>query len=199
MNFSQKTANRISLILNPDILIPVIMIIGFLYTDIQLDNKVYAILGIVFFNYLLLLYWRNLLKKIGVVIDDKLSNKKVQRIRVAALMPEFLIYVAETLLIAQLGAKQPLFAIMIALIIIAAVSGCISIFWKISAHAEGFVFLVMVLGLLFSPAYWLLVGGLPLVWWARLKLERHTPTQLAMGTIVPPVVTFLVFSYFKLL
>jgi uncharacterized membrane protein len=192
-------ANFISLILNPDILIPVIMIVGFLYTDIMLVNKAYAIMVFIFFTYLLLLYWRNLLKKFGVVIDDRLSNQRVQRIRVVALMPEFLIYLAETLLIAQLGAKQPLFAIMVALIVIAFISGLISVFWKISAHAEGLVFLVVVLSLLFSPVYWMLIGMLPLIWWARLKLERHTPTQLAMGTLLPPVVTFIIFDYFNLL
>lgn len=195
----QRLANFISYVLHPDLLIPLILMIGFFYSDIQLINKYYAIFGIVFFNYILLLYWHSLLGQIGVKIDDKLSNRQVTRMRVVALMPEFLIYLAETLLVAQLGAKQPLFAIMVSLILIAAVSGAISIFWKISAHAEGFVFLVAVLAFLFSPAYWLLLGMVPLVWWARLKLERHTATQLAMGTLVPPIISFIVFRYFDLL
>ncbi|TSC92647.1 MAG: hypothetical protein CEN89_577 [Candidatus Berkelbacteria bacterium Licking1014_7] len=195
----QKLADKISYILNPDILIPVVMVIGFWYSNITLVNKIYAIVGIFFFNYIILLYWRGLLLKIGIVIDDKLSNRRVQRIRVVALMPEFLIYLAETLLIAELGAKQPLFAIMISLIILAVVSGIISIFWKISAHAEGYTFMVAILGFLFSPVYWFLMAGIPLVWWARLKLERHTPTQLAMGTLFPPIIAFLVFQYFGLL
>ncbi|MEK7061926.1 MAG: hypothetical protein AAB942_00075 [Patescibacteria group bacterium] len=200
MPYSKKTwAKIISFALNPDILISLILIIGISYTPATVANRFYASFAIIIFNYFLLLYWRRLLEETGIRIDDTLKNKTVQKMRVIVLMPEFLIYIAETALVAQFGSTQPIFAIMLSLITIAVLSGLISIFWKISAHAEGFIFLVAVLSFYISPIYWSLIGVLPIIWWARLALDRHTPTQLAMGTLVPPVVTYIIFQYFNLI
>ncbi|NCN24465.1 hypothetical protein CO101_03665 [Candidatus Berkelbacteria bacterium CG_4_9_14_3_um_filter_39_23] len=200
MPYSKKTwAKIISFILNPDILISLILIIGVSYSPASMSNKFYASFAIIIFNYFILFYWRKLLEETGIRIDDTLKNKTVQKMRVIVLMPEFLIYIAETALVAQFGSIQPIMAIMLSLITIAVLSGLISIFWKISAHAEGFIFLVAVLSFYISPIYWSLIGILPVIWWARLSLDRHTPTQLAMGTLVPPIVTYIIFQYFGLI
>ncbi len=64
---------------------------------------------------------------------------------------------------------------------------------KISLHAAGIAGAGVCLAWIFGPWGTLASLALPAVWWARLTLERHTPTELLLGTLVGGGLTALAF------
>lgn len=71
--------------------------------------------------------------------------------------------------------------------------------WKISLHAAGITTIATVLLIAFPLLGALAALCVPLVWWARLTLNRHTPAQLVAGSAVGIAVTVLVFWGFGLI
>lgn len=71
----------------------------------------------------------------------------------------------------------------------------ISNFWKISLHMAGVGGFATALLFVFGmPAIWAFLS-LPLVAWARLHRQKHTPSQLVAGAIAGAMVTILVFGW----
>ena len=63
-------------------------------------------------------------------------------------------------------------------------SGIISLFWKISFHAIGYSALCVSFFRLFGPISLLLVLLVPILFWARLRLKKHTIWQLIAGSLL---------------
>lgn len=63
-------------------------------------------------------------------------------------------------------------------------AGIISIFWKISFHAIGYSALCVSFFRLFGPISLPLVLLIPILFWARLRLKKHTIWQLIAGTLL---------------
>ena len=96
-------------------------------------------------------------------------------------------------LLTLLGAPAPLRAVLLSYTLATAAFALLTPLLKLSLHAAGvtgaFVCLVFVFGAwgaLFAPV-------LPLVWWARTVLNRHTPLELALGTLVGGGLTWAAF------
>ena len=68
----------------------------------------------------------------------------------------------------------------------------ISNFWKISLHMVGVSGFSTVLVYIFGPAAWWTFLSLPLVAWARLYRQKHTPAQLLAGAVGGALITALV-------
>ncbi len=66
-------------------------------------------------------------------------------------------------------------------------------FSKISLHAAGIAGVGVCLTWIFGPWAATTFLVLPAVWWARLTLIRHTPTELLLGTLVGGGLTTLAF------
>ncbi|MBE0447040.1 MAG: hypothetical protein IBX64_02880 [Actinobacteria bacterium] len=75
----------------------------------------------------------------------------------------------------------------------------ITIFWKISLHAAGITSIVLALVFLYGKIAAPIVILVPLVIWARFTLRKHTPTQLAAGTLLAATIVLMVFAHFSLL
>lgn len=69
--------------------------------------------------------------------------------------------------------------------------------WKISIHAVGVSGGLMILLLAAGPGLWPLLVALPLVAWARLRLNSHTPAQVAVGALLGGCSTGLLLSLFE--
>lgn len=63
--------------------------------------------------------------------------------------------------------------------------------WKVSAHCTAAAGLAMLAMSLLGSDALVLVLGLPLVAWARLHLQRHTPAQVVAGTALGAALWFL--------
>jgi membrane-associated phospholipid phosphatase len=81
---------------------------------------------------------------------------------------------APALLIVVAGAGVVQVALMLA----------ITLFWKISAHTASVSGVAMLAMLLLGAAALPLLALVPLLAWARLRLQRHTPLQTVAGVVV---------------
>jgi membrane-associated phospholipid phosphatase len=94
-----------------------------------------------------------------------------------------------------LGASQVMLVFAVFTLIQLSLIAIITLTWQISVHAMSISGAAAALGVLFNPV--LLAVILPLVLlvgMARIKLNRHTPAQVAVGTVVgalTPMVLFL--------
>jgi len=97
-------------------------------------------------------------------------------------------------LVYGLGGPAELCAALLSYAIATVLFALITPFVNISLHAAGVagtaVCLLFVFGLWGSPAF----GLLPAVFWARLRLERHTATELVLGALVGGGGTWLAFG-----
>jgi hypothetical protein len=97
-------------------------------------------------------------------------------------------------LVALLGAPVPLRAVLLSYTLATAAFAALAPFVNLSLHAAGvagtLVCLLFVFGLpgaLFAPV-------LPLVWWARVRLGRHTYPELLLGALVGGGLTWVAFT-----
>jgi len=72
--------------------------------------------------------------------------------------------------------------------IIVLISGLVTLKWKISYHAIGYASFCFTFIELFGTPWLLSLLGLPLVFWARMYLKKHTFAQLSAGTILSGVI-----------
>lgn len=70
----------------------------------------------------------------------------------------------------------------------------ISKFWKVSFHAYANSGSVILINYLYNWKFPFLLAVIPTVIWSRLVLKRHTPMQLAVGTILPAGILYLLFN-----
>jgi hypothetical protein len=125
-------------------------------------------------------------------VRDPRSISQAERVRplrvVAAL------HFGAFLVITLLGAPAELRAALLSYALATLVFALLTPFVNISLHAAGAsgvaVCLIYVFGAWGLPAILLV----PLVWWARTLLERHTPQELALGVLVGGGATWAAFQ-----
>lgn len=131
------------------------------------------------------------LTRAGRVRDPRkiLQEERVSPLRVVAGL-----HAGAFLIVALLGAPVPLRAVLFSYALATAAFAVLAPFVNLSLHAAGvagsLVCLLLVFGLpgaLFAPV-------LPLVWWARVKLGRHTHLELVLGTLVGGGLTWVAFT-----
>ena len=75
---------------------------------------------------------------------------------------------------------------------------CINLLWKISVHTAFVAASVTVLILVYGSIGAVTAILLPLVIWSRIKLEHHSPAQVATGALLAAVIVIMVFYLFGL-
>ena len=131
------------------------------------------------------------LSRSGKVRDPRKipQEERVQPLRVVAGL-----HIGAFLIVALFGAPVSLRAVLLSYALATTAFALLAPFVNLSLHAAGvsgtLVCLLFVFGLpgaLFAPV-------LPLVWWARVRLARHTHLELALGTLVGGGLTWLAFN-----
>ena len=117
------------------------------------------------------------------------QEERVKPLRVVASL-----HAGAFVLAAFLGAPVPLRAVLLSYTLATAAFAALAPFVNLSLHTAGvagtLVCLLFVFGLpgaLFAPV-------LPLVWWARVKLGRHTYPELVLGALVGGGLTWVAFT-----
>ena len=98
------------------------------------------------------------------------------------------------LLVALLGAPVPLRAVLLSYTLATAAFAALAPFVNLSLHTAGVAGTLVCLLLVFGLPGALFTLVLPLVWWARVKLGRHTHPELALGAVVGGVLTWVAFT-----
>ena len=75
----------------------------------------------------------------------------------------------------------------------------INLLWKISVHTAFVAASVTVLIILYGPLGAATAVLLPLIGWARIELEHHSPAQVATGALLAAPIVVVVFYFFGLL
>lgn len=72
--------------------------------------------------------------------------------------------------------------------IVIIIAGLITLKWKISFHAIGYTCFCLTYIELFGPIWLLTFLLMPIMYWARLKLLRHTLPQLLAGSLLSLII-----------
>lgn len=76
-------------------------------------------------------------------------------------------------------------------LLLVGVLSLVTLFWKISFHGATISAAAMSTVLVAGMGTWPLLLLIPLVGWSRVRLERHTPPQVVIGSLVGAVVAVL--------
>lgn len=93
-----------------------------------------------------------------------------------------------------LDAPAPLRAVLLSYALATAAFAVLTPFVNLSLHAAGVAGALVCLILVFGAWGALFAPVLPLVWWARTTLGRHTPFELALGTLAGGGLTWVSFA-----
>lgn len=116
-----------------------------------------------------------------------------QRIKVVSII---IFFTLPVLFLSYVWGYQKLINFNIALLVLLAAAFTITNFWKISLHAVSNTAIILTINYLYNWRLTYLFLIIPIVWWARLELKRHTIGQLAAGTILPILTFLLAFKFF---
>ncbi len=137
------------------------------------------------------LFYLFYLARSGKVRDPRSISRaeRVRPLRVVAAL-----HVGAFLIVTLLGAPAELRAALLSYALATLLFAFVTPFINLSLHAAGVsgaaVCLIFVFGVRASPAILLI----PLVWWARTRLGRHTPAELALGVLVGGGATLVAFQ-----
>lgn len=197
-NKPQVIAELVSLvILNPAFLGIIILVIGVLRSKMSQIETLAWLLGVLTLNGLIPILFYLFFTKKGHVFDDTLDNPKVQKERIGFFMIFICLVSGQLLILASTKQYQPLLAILSGgLIALIMVMG-ITYFWKISLHSGmTTIFVLMLIYLYGIEKIWPSFFLIPLVFWSRIVLFRHTLAQLLGGIITACLVVLLTYLMF---
>jgi len=172
----------------PVMAVPLFLLVGIASAGVP--GLFWALLCVFLTSGLSLLYLLFLTRS-GKVSDPRRipQSERVGPLRVVAAL-----HVGAFIVVTLLDAPAALRAVLLAYAIATALFALLSTGINLSLHAAGVsgaaVCLLFVFGLWGAPALVLV----PLVWWARARLGRHTPIELALGTLVGGGGTWLAFQ-----
>lgn len=137
----------------------------------------------------------NLRIKKGIVGDVHIS-KREDRIRPFIFSLSCAVLGLATVYI--IGAPQAIKALSWSVVVTGAAITIVTVFWKVSLHAAGISSIATILLILYGYLALPVLALVPAVLWARLVLKKHTPTQLAAGSLIAISVALGVFWSFGL-
>jgi hypothetical protein len=131
------------------------------------------------------------LTRVGRVRDPRKipQEERVKPLRVVAGL-----HAGAFLIATLLGAPVPLRAVLLSYALATAAFALLAPFVNLSLHAAGVAGTLVCLLLVFGLPGALFAPVLPLVWWARVRLGRHTHPELALGALAGGGLTWVAFA-----
>lgn len=192
---SKTAAQLVSFVLGPLIWIPLLLTIFVLKTNLS-SNQIFLLLPLliilqVFFPFLYILIAYKLKK-----ISDLDLSKREERI-----IPMVIIFISLfiSLFVVKSFNSTILYRFYLFSILVLAVNGFITLFWKISFHMGINIVGSLLINFLYHWQLPILYLTIPLVFWSRLKLKRHTPAQLIAALLLNTVIVFLFLKHYNYL
>lgn len=195
--YKKNLAQIISRVLDPPILAITILLVAIGRSPMSFDEMIVWLVAVIVLNaFVPFLFFVHLTNK-GYVFDDDLENKDVNRQRIKVLIVFLIVVGLEVLVMVSTHQYQPLLAVFTGGLISISLGMMITYYWKISMHSALITFFVAMLLFLYGLKIWPAVLLIPLIFWSRLYLNRHTISQLLAGMILASLVligTFLIFG-----
>jgi hypothetical protein len=120
-------------------------------------------------------------------------GKILQEERVRPLWVVAGLHVGAWALVTLLGAPAPLRAVLLSYALATAAFALLTPLLKLSLHTAGVAGASVCLTFVFGAWGALFAPVLPLVWWARTVLSRHSTLELALGTLLGGGLTWIAF------
>jgi len=190
---SEKWANIISFIFDGSFIsIPIFIIICMVLVKNWVMALSWALLCLLFstvipFLYVLFLYRKNRIYDIHIPERNK---------RIIPLFVALLSYITGLAILYLLDAPVFLKVIFILTIISTLILTVITYYWKISLHASWITFVIITFNVLLGPWMLMLTPLIPIIGWARVKVKRHTTSQVVMGAGISLIICFLGYHFY---
>lgn len=189
----KRIANLISNILNPFLVsLILILLLSFEATSNILDALKWALVLTAFSVvpvYLAIIY----LVRSGR-LDNVFTNVRRQRTKIYLLAGGWA--AAGCVVLLYLKAPPGLMAVSVAGFLTAIIFMCINLWWKISLHTAFIAASVTLLVILYGWVAMVAIVLIPLMFWARMELKRHSLAQVAAGALLSTLIVAVVFRIF---
>ncbi len=165
--------------------IPAVLLVMLYKADLTNDKTLILLITyivcliIIPFGYIFLKY------KKGDIKDLDLTGRK-ERLKPLIL---FCFFYAIALIVTYYAGSEALFRMHIVVFAVICAIAFITFFWKISLHMSTTVFSVIMLNYLYDGKLTYLWIAIPLIFWSRLVLKKHTVSQLIAGFLVTSCIT----------
>lgn len=198
-HFQTFTAEAISWISNPALLGLIILFIAIARSPMDENIKISWFLSASVLNGLIPLVFYFFFIKIGHPIDGPLSNVQIHKNRVLIYLIFLLVTAMQIIILNATIPYQPFLLVITGGMLAAILGLIITNFWRISIHSGvATIFIIMIFYLFGFNKTWPIILILPLVFWSRIYLSRHTFWQLISGFLAALLViwaTFLIYNF----
>ncbi len=186
-----KLAKFLSLILGPVILWPVTLTIILFNTHLHYQQLIiflpalFLLQAVIPFGYILLAFK-------GKKISDLDLTKRRERYRPIFVVAACLLM---SLVVIYFFGNRELFSLSALLFLLIFLNGIITVFWKISFHMAINTVFVILINYFYHWSFVYLLVFLPLIFWSRLTLKKHTVNQLLGALVLNGAVIILFLKY----
>lgn len=189
---SVKIAELISEIIGPHLWMPILLLLLVFHTGLSLDQLAVLLPSLAILLIVIPFTYLHVALRLGWVSKWDLPKKEERR----PIMMIFLVCSLISLVLAKRFGTEMFFDLFILVLITGFIASVITVFWKISIHMVLDTTGVLITNFLLGWHFWPLFLLIPVVAWARLKLKRHTPAQIAAGIILSSGIFFGGLKYF---
>ncbi|MFA5933593.1 MAG: hypothetical protein WCV81_05680 [Microgenomates group bacterium] len=190
---SEKAAKIISVLLGPQIWLPVMIILLVFKTGIVPDNISVVLTGLLILQFIIPVLYIIFALKLKKISAWDLPKREE---RYLFLLITSISYLASLLLMHRLGTVLTFHLGIIEMTLVMILS-LITTVWKISFHTSLNTAGSILINFLFNwQAPWVYLS-IPIIFWARYKLKRHNPKQLIAGILISIHIMLSFLSYFR--
>lgn len=189
---SKKLAICLSFILGPFTWLPFLLLVFIFKSDLT-KNQIGILLPSLFIllvgiplSYILLAY------KGKSITDIDLSKRQERFIPLIIAFISLLI----SFIVVKLYGSPFLQNLILLFILLLCVNGVITLFWKISFHMAANVVGSLLLNFLYKGQLPILYLTIPIIYWSRLKLKKHTHSQLIAALFLNAIIVLFFLKRF---
>lgn len=182
---SKKIAEFLGIALGPHVWLPTLFIIIILNSGLNKTQLKIIFPVVLVLQVIIPLLYLILAPRLGWANEWDMKDKSERR-------PIFILIIFLTLISSAMiffYGNQFLLQLNIIILTLVLVLFAITFFWKISLHLSMNTAGSIIINYLYNWKAWWLFIAIPLVFWARLKLKKHTVAQLYAGFIISAVIT----------
>ncbi len=183
---SEKIARFLSVVLGPHVWLPLLFILVILKSGLTSTQARIVLPSVLLLQVILPLTYMIIAPKLGWVSKWDMELKEERR-------PFFFFLLVLTLInltIIYFFGNNFLFDLNIIFIVLLLILFGITKYWKISLHLSLNTASLILINFLFSWRFPFLYLIIPIIFWARLKLKKHTVNQLVAGIVITAIITF---------
>lgn len=169
--------------------VPIFLIVCLTVVDNKIEAINWAFFCLLFGTVIPCLYICFLYKK--KEINDMHIPEKEDRIK--PLFVACISYIICFIILYVLEGPLFLKSIFAVIIVSTVILTIITYFWKICLHTSGITFMVITFCILFGKWMLLMIPLIPIIGWARVRIKKHTVSQVILGTGISTIITFLIY------